>query len=707
MAKITKNLSVDVIRLNSSEMLVAKQGDRKSRELKVKIMNDGKDYFVKDTSKVTINVERPDKKTMSFYGSVADDGEVIVPLEEEMLEIDGTLECDISIIAEDGARLTTTKFNIMVEEAANMGVVSEDDPDYITLGTLIAEVNELRNAPVSGGSSEDACRLNERRVSAATAGYAMPENYTSEFLPKASFAVEFNGGSLAEDEAATGVLGRYTYKIDGGSASSGDERLYISLGEDIGAARVYNYHSEESAVFLSFNAKDKTHPEFETEKGFTIDFSAKFDCLPKLLNAKYNNETYAKLARVGFVVNAVSNTHPNARGFILSFAEADCAAASTNGAITFIQGDVNDVENANNPLSRFVNLPVGDGKFHRYTLVYDGAASVKIYLDGNPTKLAQFSFNENNQGRLATPNYVSIGSRHIPDLEEPYNAGTDVYVDCIRCYNGTTQTVGNHALVPYGGICGVFARADTARLDRLRYIAEEMNASGAYSVDEPEIPVDYYVKQQSLVDALADQLEKNILAAYESAKSDTDIRVAFDYGTYGKGYPYAWTNSSILFAEEGYDTLNYKPRGDLSYFASVVFGDLGDGTCEVKEIYPATTPMIDRHTVVGSGEVILYIHPNDANTSTSSYASQAFGDANQVALASIGEGNVYQLMCYTDSARTGILSLGKWRSRYDPNVGVNDGSEIYPYHPTETESTKPARDFFEGFTTLTFFKKLS
>lgn len=145
MPKITKELSVDVIRPNSSEMLVAKQGDSNSRFLKVKIMDDGKEHPVSGTSKVTINVERPDKQSNSYEGSVNDDGTVTVPINGWMLEVDGILECDISIInAESGSRLTSTKFYISVEEASHLGVISTDDPGYVTLEQLILEVEELK-----------------------------------------------------------------------------------------------------------------------------------------------------------------------------------------------------------------------------------------------------------------------------------------------------------------------------------------------------------------------------------------------------------------------------------------------------------------------------------------------------------------------------------------------------------------------------------
>jgi hypothetical protein len=102
----------------------AKQNDLNSRFLKIRIQEGGKDITVDPTSRVILNVERPDHSEDMFYCSVNSDGTVKVLLNSWMLELAGGLSCDISVIKQEPSELkyTTMKFNIFVEDAA----VSDD-----------------------------------------------------------------------------------------------------------------------------------------------------------------------------------------------------------------------------------------------------------------------------------------------------------------------------------------------------------------------------------------------------------------------------------------------------------------------------------------------------------------------------------------------------------------------------------------------------
>jgi hypothetical protein len=76
---------------------------------------DGADFNVAKGATVKLNVSRPDKDKNRFTGSVNADGTVQVPMNAWMLDLAGTLQCDVSII-EGESKLTTMKFSIRVEE---------------------------------------------------------------------------------------------------------------------------------------------------------------------------------------------------------------------------------------------------------------------------------------------------------------------------------------------------------------------------------------------------------------------------------------------------------------------------------------------------------------------------------------------------------------------------------------------------------------
>lgn len=117
MAEIVKELTLDVARENRIQAVLGKQYDYNSRYLKVHITNEGVPLVIAGNSVATINATRADGKSNSFLGEVNGDGTVTVPITQWMLALDDTVKCDISIVDEDGRKLSTTNFTIEVERA--------------------------------------------------------------------------------------------------------------------------------------------------------------------------------------------------------------------------------------------------------------------------------------------------------------------------------------------------------------------------------------------------------------------------------------------------------------------------------------------------------------------------------------------------------------------------------------------------------------
>ena len=143
MATILKELTVDVAQLNRFAAVVAKQYDKQSRFLKVHLTNEGTPIVVAAGTTVTINARRADGTGRSFYGSVNEDGSVNVPITYWMLELDDTVECDISLISDNNeVMLTSTLFQIEVQYAAVGTDEIEEDEDYPILLQLLQEVED-------------------------------------------------------------------------------------------------------------------------------------------------------------------------------------------------------------------------------------------------------------------------------------------------------------------------------------------------------------------------------------------------------------------------------------------------------------------------------------------------------------------------------------------------------------------------------------
>ena len=140
MAIITKEIKLETTKHNLIQALIAKQNDCNSRFLKVTFLDEGTTIPLDTSSDVTINAERQDGASKSFFGVVNTDDTATVPLHSWILELEGEVNCDISIIGAD-SKLTTTSFVVMVEKAANSGDDISSDPQYDVLANLIEEAS--------------------------------------------------------------------------------------------------------------------------------------------------------------------------------------------------------------------------------------------------------------------------------------------------------------------------------------------------------------------------------------------------------------------------------------------------------------------------------------------------------------------------------------------------------------------------------------
>ena len=135
MTQIIKEINVEVAKPNLFQAIVAKQHDNNSRFIKATLVDNGINIDIDYTFDVTINATRPDGERRRFIGTVNADGTVTVPLTSWMLELNGTLQCDISVYSSD-SRLTSTSFTVFVEEAA-----CESDEIFVAVGSCAVAIS--------------------------------------------------------------------------------------------------------------------------------------------------------------------------------------------------------------------------------------------------------------------------------------------------------------------------------------------------------------------------------------------------------------------------------------------------------------------------------------------------------------------------------------------------------------------------------------
>jgi hypothetical protein len=118
----------------------------------VTLIHDNAPVEIPQNATVTINAHRTDGGQKSFEGVVNGDNTVTVPLAYWMLELDGTVKCDISVIDVDNdSKLTSTTFYIEVEKAAySDGDIEHDLED----GLLIDIIKNAKEVYITLPASE-------------------------------------------------------------------------------------------------------------------------------------------------------------------------------------------------------------------------------------------------------------------------------------------------------------------------------------------------------------------------------------------------------------------------------------------------------------------------------------------------------------------------------------------------------------------------
>lgn len=118
MARVIKDVYIDVSRSNEDVVINAKQYDIFSRFLRITILNNGKPMPIARNSEIILNAKRSDSSVKSFIGWVNDNGTVGAELDQWMLRIAGNVICNLSIYDSDGRKLTTMQFKISVEQSS-------------------------------------------------------------------------------------------------------------------------------------------------------------------------------------------------------------------------------------------------------------------------------------------------------------------------------------------------------------------------------------------------------------------------------------------------------------------------------------------------------------------------------------------------------------------------------------------------------------
>ena len=200
--RLTTRINIEMTGDTKKYLVSAKQGDRATRYIVAKLLNDGTAYTIPTGARVVFNARKPDGKhvynTCTYSGS-----EVTVELTNQTLAAVGTAYCDIEVRTSDNTQLiTTASFTIEIEKSMRNDAAIESSNEFTELEDRLAgHIKDIIDTDNAVKKAE------EERVAAEKARETAEDNRASAELSRETAETE---RETAEDSRTTAEEARET-----------------------------------------------------------------------------------------------------------------------------------------------------------------------------------------------------------------------------------------------------------------------------------------------------------------------------------------------------------------------------------------------------------------------------------------------------------------------------------------------------------------
>ena len=200
--RLTTRINIAMTGDTKKYLVSAKQGDRATRYIVAKLLNDGTAYTIPTGARVVFNARKPDGKhvynTCTYSGS-----EVTVELTNQTLAAVGTAYCDIEVRTSDNTQLiTTASFTIEIEKSMRNDAAIESSNEFTELEDRLAgHIKDIIDTDNAVKKAE------EERVAAEKARETAEDNRASAELSRETAETE---RETAEDSRTTAEEARET-----------------------------------------------------------------------------------------------------------------------------------------------------------------------------------------------------------------------------------------------------------------------------------------------------------------------------------------------------------------------------------------------------------------------------------------------------------------------------------------------------------------
>ena len=172
------SLILNVNAQKSTQTIVAKQYDDKSRYIDIILTADSKP-IVLNNERVTLTAfDKKAKETIALTDCTIIDNVIVAELTANILSVATTLECEITVYGTSGEILTSAQFNVIVDGKLSTDVV-EQEKDFSALQTALADVASTSNRIDEVSSRVQAIALGG---TGATKAYDAAQNLKALYL---------------------------------------------------------------------------------------------------------------------------------------------------------------------------------------------------------------------------------------------------------------------------------------------------------------------------------------------------------------------------------------------------------------------------------------------------------------------------------------------------------------------------------------------
>ncbi len=152
LSKMVTNITMEMSGGIKKYMVSAVQGDRATRCVLVKLVNNGEPYMIPDGARAIVNIKKPDGKFV--YNKCTYSGnEVTIDLTSQALAASGTAYCNVEIrTADDTQIITSATFEIEIETTQRSDSAIESSNEFtaieVKVNDLIEKISDTNSAAV-------------------------------------------------------------------------------------------------------------------------------------------------------------------------------------------------------------------------------------------------------------------------------------------------------------------------------------------------------------------------------------------------------------------------------------------------------------------------------------------------------------------------------------------------------------------------------